>query len=168
MANSGCYQITLACESGVQRVLDEVINKRLPLETIIPAIEKTKKAGLLVHTFWILGFPGETYKEMQKTINFALNSGADSFSFSILAPLPGTPIYRQAYKESLWWKGRESFNSLRTSLIKVDGFQGPKEFEKFVYDTNIKANLLLKKNDPEKFKWKYGSNTDETSLMKQT
>ena len=28
------YQITLACESGVQRVLDKIINKRLPLETI--------------------------------------------------------------------------------------------------------------------------------------
>ena len=168
MANSGCYQITLACESGVQRVLDEIINKRLPLETIVPAIEKAKKAGLLVHTFWILGFPGETYEEMQKTIDFALNCGADSFSFSILAPLPGTPIYREAYKKNLWWEGRESFNSLRTSLIKVDGFSDPKEFEKFVYETNIKANLLLKKKNPEKFKWKYGDNADETSLMKQT
>ena len=28
MANSGCYQITIACESGVQRVLDELIHKR--------------------------------------------------------------------------------------------------------------------------------------------
>ena len=168
MADSGCYQITLSCESGVQRVLDKIINKRLPLETIIPAIENAKKAGLLVHTFWILGFPGETCEEMQKTIDFALNCGADSFSFSILAPLPGTPIYRQAYKENLWWEGRESFNSLRTSLVKVDGFTGPKEFEKFVYDTNIKANLLLKKSDPEKFKWKYGADSDETSLMKQT
>ena len=47
-------------------------------------------------------------------------------------------------------------------------FGFPKEFEKFVYDTNIKANLLLKKSDPEKFKWKYGVDSDETSLMKQT
>ena len=31
MSDSGCYQITLACESGVQRVLDDIINKRLPL-----------------------------------------------------------------------------------------------------------------------------------------
>ena len=27
---------------------------------------------MLVHTFWILGYPGETYEEMQKTIDFAM------------------------------------------------------------------------------------------------
>ena len=42
MADSGCYQITIACESGSQRVLDDLIDKRLPLETIYPAIEKAK------------------------------------------------------------------------------------------------------------------------------
>src|SRR5262249_26851080 len=29
MADAGCYQITLACESGVQRVLDHIIRKNL-------------------------------------------------------------------------------------------------------------------------------------------
>ena len=50
---------------------------------------------MLVHTFWILGYPGETYEEMQKTIDFAMSSGADSFTFSVLTPLSGTPIYRK-------------------------------------------------------------------------
>ena len=168
MHDSGAYQITLACESGVQRVLDEIVNKRLPVETIMPAIERAKKAGLLVHTFWILGFPGETREEMQKTIDFALQCGADSFSFSVLAALPGTPIYRQVCKENLWWDGRESFNSLRASLLKVDGFDTPQEFEKFVYDANIKANLVLKEKNPERFIYKYGKNATEKSLMKQT
>ena len=133
MADSGCYQITLACESGVQRVLDQIINKRLPLETIYPSIENAKKAGMLVHTFWIIGYPGETYQEMQRTINFAMNSGADSFSFAILSPLPGTPIYRKVIKENLWWEGRTLDDMLfRSSLVKVDGFTGPDEFENFV------------------------------------
>ena len=69
MYESGCYQVTLACESGVQRVLDDIINKRLPLETIYPSIENAKKAGMLVHTFWIVGYPGETYEEINKTID---------------------------------------------------------------------------------------------------
>ena len=64
MADSGCYQITLACESGNQRVLDNLINKRLDLETVYPAIERAKK-GMLVHTFWILGYPGETFEEIK-------------------------------------------------------------------------------------------------------
>ena len=169
MANSGCYQITLACESGSQRVLDKIINKRLPLETIRPSIESAKKAGMLVHTFWILGYPGETYEEMQETVNFAMNSGADSFSFAILSPLPGTPIYRQVLKENLWWEGRNLNDMLfRSSLVKVDGFNGPDEFEKFVNETNIKANLMLKDKNPERFELKYGKNFNESNLVKQT
>ena len=169
MFDAGCYQITLACESGVQRVLDEIIHKRLPLDTIYPSIAAAKKAGMLVHTFWILGYPGETYEEMQKTIDFAMNSGADSFSFSILSPLPGTPIYRKVVDENLWWGGRGLDDILwRSSLIKVDGFDNPLEFEKFVNDANTTANLLLAKDDPERFKYKYGDDADKSSFVKQT
>ena len=162
MADSGCYQITLACESGNQRVLDNLINKRLDLETVYPAIERAKKAGMLVHTFWILGYPGETFEEIQNTVNFAMNSGADSFGFAILNPLPGTPIYRQVMKEKLWWNGRTMDDMmLRSSLIKVDGFNGPEEFEKFVNDANVRANLMLKEKDPDRFKYKYGEKAAE-------
>ncbi len=169
MADSGCYQITLACESGVQRVLNDLINKRLSLDEVYPAIENAKNAGLLVHTFWILGYPGETYEDMQKTINFALNSGADSFSFAILSPLPGTPIYRKVIKENLWWANR-GMNDMghRSSLIKVDGFNKPEEFEKFVNDTNVKANLLLKERDPKRFEYKYGSDPEGHQFQRQT
>ena len=62
MANSGCYQITLACESGVQRVLDKVININLPLETICPAIETAKKMSAI--TVGISAFDGGKMKEM--------------------------------------------------------------------------------------------------------
>ncbi len=169
MADSGCYQITLACESGVQRVLDEIINKRLPLDTIYPSIENAKKAGMLVHTFWIIGYPGETYEEIQKTIDFAMNSGADSFSFAILSPLPGTPIYRKVIKENLWWPGRTLDDMLfRSSLVKVDGFRGPDEFEAYVNEANQKANLMLKTNDPKRFEYKYGKNSEASALVKQT
>ena len=169
MYNSGCYQITLACESGVQRVLDDIINKRLPLNTIYPSIENAKKAGMLVHTFWIVGYPGETYEEIQKTIEFAMNSGADSFSFAILSPLPGTPIYRKVISENLWWDGRSLDDMLFiSSLLKVDGYSGPDEFEKFVNDANVKANLLLKQNDPKRFEYKYGKESSKSALVKQT
>ena len=118
---------------------------------------------MLVHTFWILGYPGETYEEIQNTVNFAMNSGADSFGFAILNPLPGTPIYRQVMKQQLWWNGRTMDDMmLRSSLIKVDGFSGPEEFEKFVNETNMKANLLLKERDIDRFRYKYGKNSEET------
>jgi hypothetical protein len=58
--------------------------------------------------------------------------------------------------------------SHRSSLIKVDGFAEPDEFEKFVNETNIKANLLLKEKDPERFKYKYGDKTGDRNFQRQT
>ncbi len=169
MANSGCYQITLAVESGSQRVLDNIVDKRLPLETVYPAIERAKKAGMLVHTFYIVGYPGETFEEMEKTYNFAINSGADSFSFAILQPLPGTPVYRQVVKEKLWWPGRGLNDMMkRSSLIKVDGFDDPQKYEEWVDSLNMKANLILKKNDPARFHQKYKERTGDKYLKLQS
>ncbi|MCB9747826.1 MAG: B12-binding domain-containing radical SAM protein [Candidatus Omnitrophica bacterium] len=152
MVDAGCYQITLACESGVQRVLDHIIHKNLKIEQIKPAIKNAKEAGLFVHTFWIVGYPGETRQEMEETIRFAAESGADSFSVSILTPLPGTPIYRQVMKENLWWDSDKGIEQMiyRNSLIKVDGFQNPEAFEQWVQQQNAYLNSLLQKNNPQR------------------
>ena len=72
-------------------------------------------------------------------------------------------------KEDLWWNNK-SMNDMshRSSLIKVNGFSGPEEFEKFVNETNIKANLLLKERDPKRFKYKYGAYTEDHNFQRQT
>ena len=169
MYDSGCYQITLAVESGSQRVLDTLINKRLPLETVYPAIERAKKAGMLVHTFYIVGYPGETIEDMERTVDFAMNSGADSYSFAVLQPLPGTPIYRQVVREKLWWPGRGLDDMMkRSSLIKVNGFNSSDEVEKWADNLNIEANLMLHKNNPARFKEKYNHHVGDKYLKLQS
>ena len=147
---SGCYQITFAAETGVQRVMDSIVKKKLLIEQIKPAIENAKKAGMLVHTFWIVGFPGETREEMEKTIEFAAGSGADSYSVAILTPLPGTPIYRKVVEDNLWWDSTRGIKDMlyRNSLVKVDGFKSSEEFQKWVDEKNYSLNSLLEKNDP--------------------
>ena len=53
----------------------------------------------------------------------------------------------------------------RSSLVQVDGFKNPEEFEKFVNESNIKANLMLKENDPERFIQKYGKDQVKNPLL---
>jgi radical SAM superfamily enzyme YgiQ (UPF0313 family) len=170
MSSSGCYQITFACESGVQRVLDHIVNKNLKLREIQPSIENAKKAGLLVHTFWIVGYPGETRDEMEETIEFAAKVEADSYSVAILSPLPGTPVYRKAIKEKRWWNGVYEGGELlyRNSLLKVDGFANQEEFERWVEEKNIYLNSLLKERDERRYKLHYKTDNDIRSLQKQT
>jgi pyruvate-formate lyase-activating enzyme len=116
--------------------------------------------GALVR--WREVIPVKLTKRCKKTVEFAMDSGADSFSFAILSPLPGTQIYRKVMKENLWWPGRTLDDMMyRTSLVQVDGFNTPEEFEEFVTDANITANRTLQERDPERFKLKYGADTSE-------
>lgn len=169
MRESGCYQITFAVETGNQRILDDVIDKRLSLDSVKPTVEAAKEAGMFVHTFFMVGFPGETYEEMERTVRFAESIEADSYSLNILCPLPGTTLYEKAKSEGLFIDGfSEDQIMFRKSLLNVQGFSSNTEFEEWVDSQNLHLNGLLKKRDYERFRRKYGAVTDERLLRKRT
>jgi len=123
---------------------------------------------MLVHTFFMVGFPGETYEQMQKTIKFAEHIEADSYSVAITTPLPGTPLFEMVKSQDLFVDDFSTDQIIyRKSLIKVPGFT-PAEFESWVDQQNIYLNGLLKTRDPERAVRIYGTSTDERMLKRQT
>jgi len=99
MKVAGCKKIRLSPESGVQRVVDEVIHKNMKLEDVENALVLARKVGLKVGVFFVLGLIGETKQDMEETIQFAYklrSLGADMFHFSVAMPLYGTELYEQA------------------------------------------------------------------------
>ncbi len=104
MADSGCYQLTFAVESGCQRVLDSIIGKPLKLDTVKDRVEKAKSFGIDVHGFFVCGFPGETIMEMGETYAFARTCGFDSASFFLATPLVGSELF-DACRENNYLKG---------------------------------------------------------------
>jgi anaerobic magnesium-protoporphyrin IX monomethyl ester cyclase len=99
MKKAGCKRILVAPESGVQRVVDQVIQKKQDLKKVENAVELARKVGIEVGCFFILGMLGETKEDMMATIAFAhklRKLGADRFYFSYATPLYGTELYEQA------------------------------------------------------------------------
>lgn len=70
---AGCDYLIIGVESGVQRILDEVIFKNLKLSAVIKAASLCKALKLRLFAFFVIGFPGEKIADMKKTIDFALN-----------------------------------------------------------------------------------------------
>jgi radical SAM superfamily enzyme YgiQ (UPF0313 family) len=125
MASSGCYQVSFAIESGVQRVLTDLIQKPLNLQKTKHLIGYARRLGISVHGFFIIGmppmfgFPGETIDEMHRTFDFAQECEFDSASFFTATPIvgsallqecmrqkfiePNTPLYRMSYKQPRQW-----------------------------------------------------------------
>ncbi len=90
---AGCYQLTLAIESGNQQVLDNIIHKPLKLERARELAREIRALKIDTNAFFIIGFPGETLDDIRETFRFARELQLNSACFFIAQPLPGTRLY---------------------------------------------------------------------------
>jgi magnesium-protoporphyrin IX monomethyl ester (oxidative) cyclase len=99
MRKAGCKKILIAPESGVQRIVDEVLKKKQSLQHVEKVVAAAHKVGIKVGCFFIIGMIGETREDIKQTIQYAhklRHLGAEYFYFSYATPLYGTELYRQA------------------------------------------------------------------------
>lgn len=68
MARAGCDGIYYGIETGSQR-MQEVLNKNLNLDSLIPVLEATREVGIACTTSFITGFPDERPDDQQDTLN---------------------------------------------------------------------------------------------------
>ncbi|MFH1359723.1 MAG: radical SAM protein [Candidatus Omnitrophota bacterium] len=118
MKESGCYLVTLAIESGSQRVLTELIKKPLLLEKVHATVKLLKKYKLAAEAFFVIGMPGETFEEIKKTFDLAFKLGIFRAHFSYITPIPSTPVY----KTYLELKRHNASDSSTTDLIDESCF----------------------------------------------
>ena len=99
LAESGVHHIGFGTESASQEVL-HLMNKRFQhVEQMVETARKTCLAGIHVVFNIILGYPGETDIDRQKTFRIMSDIAAEypnvSFSPNIFTPYPGIPIWPQ-------------------------------------------------------------------------
>jgi len=119
---SGCKLICYGAESASQETLDKV-NKNLTIKQIRNCMRITKKSKILSHVNFMFGFPWETKKDIENTIKFAIELNPDSVQFSICYPHPGSPMYKDALDNNLFYddvKGNwEKFGMMTGPLLKT-------------------------------------------------
>lgn len=100
LKQAGLSTIYYGVESGSMRTL-YLMNKRITLSMAEHAVRIAKDCGISVLTSFILGYPGETYEDMDATIRFAISLDPDYAQFTILTPYPGTPIFQKLKEANL-------------------------------------------------------------------
>lgn len=138
MAVSGAKSVTIAVESGDQHVLDHIIKKNLSLEHVLEAVMNLAAADIPTLAFFVVGFPGETEREIRKTLELAkqlsLEHGVASILF-VATPLPGTPLEKECREQGYLVDALTNDNILsairlnQTPLVATDQFTKAQIFE---------------------------------------
>ncbi len=154
MKRSGCKSLTIGVESGDIKTLREIIRKDIHPDEVIEFARRCKKVGLPLRAFFVLGFPGETPKAMQKTVDFALEllKKYDVEPINLIAtPLFGTALYRICQERNYFTKEitpqalSESTVSDGFCLIKTEEFSA-QQVERLSQDLTARAyRILLRK-----------------------
>jgi len=94
MCHAGCWQISYGVETGSQRLLN-LINKGVTLTQVENAFYLTKRVGISIRGFFMLGLPTETREESLETIAFAKKIDPLWAQFTITVPYPGTQMFNE-------------------------------------------------------------------------
>ena len=92
LKNTGFYFFSVGIESGSPTTLNRM-RKKLDLKKVGASIALIRKYNFRIKGFFMLGYPGETQKEILETIQFAKTLDIDQAFFSIYIPIPGTPEF---------------------------------------------------------------------------
>lgn len=100
MKQSGCKMIRLGVESGSQEVLDK-IKKGVTIGQIEEGFKLVKKHGIQALGGFMFGFPYDSRKTIEETLDFAKRLSPDQVQFSINMCYPGTSLYEYAKENHL-------------------------------------------------------------------
>jgi radical SAM superfamily enzyme YgiQ (UPF0313 family) len=148
--------ITFAIESG-SREVKKKIKKYCDLAKARELIDYCRKKGIETRCFYLLGFPGETPRQMNETIEFAAKAGADWSSFNIAVPLPGSKMYAEFIKMGCIEDTADFWKNIN---YKDRTFDTPeitaRDLKELMHTADLKLNFLnspyLAKNDQERLR----------------
>ena len=142
MKRMGMSLCNVAIESGSAYVQKHIIKKNCDLDRARRVVQECRDAGVLVRTYFICGFPGETKEMINETFEFAASIATDWSQFGIAAPLIGTEMYDQMLergdidKDFNWDTAFFRERTFDTDEISAD------ELKHMVTSANIRINYF--------------------------
>jgi radical SAM superfamily enzyme YgiQ (UPF0313 family) len=99
MGRAGFRRLYYGVESGSQRVLD-AMGKGTRVGDIRRIARLTREAGMEQHWFIMLGYPGESQSDVEKTLALMAEAEPDEFSTTVASPIKGTALYARTREEA--------------------------------------------------------------------
>ncbi|HZE88504.1 MAG TPA: radical SAM protein [Verrucomicrobiae bacterium] len=157
MAESGCYKLFMAIESGDEYVLKHIIRKPLKLKNVLPLAKKIRQMGIEMEAFFVVGMPGETREQLRQTFRFARELDADNTLYFYANPIPGSPLYDESLKHQYLSKEFD-YTKLRVSTANLNTPQmSAQELERAVARENLRMRMTYMVKHPVRAAERYSA-----------
>ena len=151
MKRAGCFTVFIGVESGSEKTL-AYIAKEISLKKVIEAQTNLRKAKIAWKTYFIVGFPDETKKDIDDTFSFMKTLKPTRFYLNVFTPYPGTELYERCKELKLTqgvdWDLVETKGSKYNFVNSIDKKEFSdllKEMSGFVDEYNKRSETLCRK-----------------------
>jgi radical SAM superfamily enzyme YgiQ (UPF0313 family) len=100
LKETGCQGIHYGIESGTEKIL-KVLNKGITLNQAEEVFKMTRKAGINILAYFMIGCPTEKREDIDETFRVAKQLNPDFIHMTIFTPFPGTQIYFDGLKNGI-------------------------------------------------------------------
>jgi radical SAM superfamily enzyme YgiQ (UPF0313 family) len=94
LKEAGCFRIWIGAESGSQKIID-AMDRRVDVDVVKTAIQKTNALGIESGTFIMVGYPGEDEQDINETIDYLKAANPTHFTITVAYPIKGTSLYNE-------------------------------------------------------------------------
>jgi len=151
MKRANFKSIQYGLEFGSQKILNAA-NKKIKVEDAIESVKMTKAAGINVSIAIMMGYPGETKKTVEESINLAKKLKPDHFGATNVIPYPGTKLFDYCKENDLltstnWDDYSFNFWEQKKHLIKLEHISDEdllKLHKKAIRTIRYSTNYILK------------------------
>ena len=120
LKRAGCWMLALGIETESDDVRKDMV-KRLERQKIEAAFRNMREAGIKSFAFFIFGYPGESRKTMQQTVDYAIGLDPDFANFYPAVPYPGTALHDKAAREGLLGPQADDWSRMEYSYYLLEG-----------------------------------------------
>ena len=139
---AGLKMASLAVESGVERVLKDIMKKPYTdTNIVVQVVERLRRKELYSRAFFVIGFPGETWEEIQQTIEFSKNTGFNWITVALAAPIAGSDLFEECKKKGILISDSLANFNFGKSNIRLP-HSTPEQMEQLRYETTLKVNFV--------------------------
>jgi len=137
-------------ESGSEKILNYLKRGTTTVKENKKGVEIANKYGFKTGSGFMIGNPGETMEDLEKTYDFILDNPLDSMGVYITTPLPGTELWHYAKQKDIvsenmdWSRLNQFFYDTDKILSDMNIEEFKKVFHKLQFAASISS--LRKRN----------------------